>query len=306
MTEAGFAAQGFVGMFEKLQQSNRLNDSGGFAYLRSHPLTTERISDMQNRMPLSWAASQSTSAVVSSTLPWSAQDLEPVLIGARARVLSNGGVDGLRVWQGDLKPAVLSTKPPAQQAAALYGGAFAALKLRDYAQAQTLCDQLRVRVQGNAAAVHLAQLLDAEIALTQGNATRALAVLQSDSPVASRAEKFLRAQAQTLQAQPAGIEQTAQALRAWVIERPRDAKGWSLLAAAYTAQGRNVAAVRAQAQVDLLQLDYAAALARLRAAQDLVRSGNWGPMGPDHLEAAIVDTRAREVLQLTREQAVER
>jgi predicted Zn-dependent protease len=188
----------------------------------------------------------------------------------------------------------------------LYGGAFAALKLRDYAQAQTLCDQLRVRVQGNAAAVYLAQLLDAEIALTQGNATRALAVLQSDSPAASRSEKFLRAQAQTLQAQPAGIEQTAQALRAWVIERPRDAKGWSLLAAAYTAQGRNVAAVRAQAQVDLLQLDYASALARLRAAQDLVRSGNWGPMGPDHLEAAIVDTRAREVLQLTREQAVER
>jgi predicted Zn-dependent protease len=287
MTEAGFAAQGFVGMFEKLQQSNRLNDSGGFAYLRSHPLTTERISDMQNRMPLSGAASQSTSAVVSSALPWSAQDLEPALIGARARVLSNGGVDGLRVWQGDLKPAVLSAKPPAQQAAALYGGAFAALKLRDYAQAQTLCDQLRVRVQGNAAAVRLA-------------------VLQSDSPVASRAEKFLRAQAQTLQAQPAGINQAAQALRAWVIERPRDAKGWSLLAAAYTAQGRNVAAVRAQAQVDLLQLDYAAALARLRAAQDLVRSGNWGPMGPDHLEAAIVDTRAREVLQLTREQAVER
>ena len=306
MTEAGFAAQGFVGMFEKLQQSNRLNDSGGFAYLRSHPLTTERISDMQNRMPLSNAASQSTSAAVGSALSWSAQDLEPALIGARARVLSNGGVDGLRVWQGDLKPAVLSAKPPAQQAVALYGGAFAALKLRDYAQAQTLCDQLRVRVQGNAAAVHLAQLLDAEIALTQGNATRALAVLQSDSPVASRAEKFLRAQAQTLQAQPAGIEQTAQALRAWVIERPRDAKGWSLLAAAYTAQGRNVAAVRAQAQVDLLQLDYAAALARLRAAQDLVRSGNWGPMGPDHLEAAIVDTRAREVLQLTREQAVER
>jgi hypothetical protein len=79
-----------------------------------------------------------------------------------------------------------------------------------------------------------------------------------------------------------------------------------LLAAAYSAQGRNVAAVRAYAQVDLLQLDYAAALARLRAAQDLVRSANWGPMGPDHIEAAIVDTRTREVLQLTREQAVER
>ena len=306
MTEAGFAPQGFVGMFEKLQQSNRLNDSGGFAYLRSHPLTTERISDMQNRMPLPGSSSGSNSAAVSPAPLWSAQDLEPALIGARARVLSNGGVDALRVWQGDLKPAVLSAKPPAQQAVALYGGAFAALKLRDYALAKTLSDQLRVRVQGNLAAERLAKLLDAEIALTQGDAARVLTVLQSELPSTSRAERFLRAQAQTLLAQPAVIEQAAQALRAWVIDHPRDAMGWGLLAAAYTAQGRNVAAVRAQAQVDLLQLDYAAALARLRAAQDLVRSGNWGPMGPDHLEAAIVDTRAREVLQLTREQAVER
>ena len=306
MTEAGFAAQGFVGMFEKLQQSNRLNDSGGFAYLRSHPLTTERISDMQSRMPLSGAANASGLATGAAALAWSAQDLEPALMGARARVLSNGGVDALRVWQGDLKPSVLSAKSPAQQAAALYGGAFAALKLRDYAQAQTLCEQLRVRVQGNAAAVRLALLLEAEIALTQGDAARALAVLQSDATLTSRAGQLLRAQAQTLAAQPAGIEQAAQTLRAWVIDHPRDAKGWSFLAAAYTAQGRNVAAVRALAQVDLLQLDYAAALARLRAAQDLVRSGNWGPMGPDHIEAAIVDTRTREVLQLTREQAVER
>jgi Zn-dependent protease with chaperone function len=46
-TEAGFEAQGFVAMFEKLQQASRNNDSGGFPYLRSHPLTTERIADMQ-------------------------------------------------------------------------------------------------------------------------------------------------------------------------------------------------------------------------------------------------------------------
>jgi predicted Zn-dependent protease len=34
-------------MFEKLQQASRLNDNGAFPYLRSHPLTTERIADMQ-------------------------------------------------------------------------------------------------------------------------------------------------------------------------------------------------------------------------------------------------------------------
>ena len=50
-TQAGFAPQGFVSMFQKLQQTNRLNDSGGFPYLRTHPLTTERMADMQTSPP---------------------------------------------------------------------------------------------------------------------------------------------------------------------------------------------------------------------------------------------------------------
>ena len=37
MTRAGFAPQGFVTMFEKLQQASRLNDNGSFPYLRTHP-----------------------------------------------------------------------------------------------------------------------------------------------------------------------------------------------------------------------------------------------------------------------------
>ena len=37
MTGAGFEPQGFVTMFEKLQQASRLNDNGAFPYLRSHP-----------------------------------------------------------------------------------------------------------------------------------------------------------------------------------------------------------------------------------------------------------------------------
>ena len=52
MTQAGFDPQGFVSMFEKLQQANRFNDTDDFPYLRSHPLTTERIADMQARQQL--------------------------------------------------------------------------------------------------------------------------------------------------------------------------------------------------------------------------------------------------------------
>ena len=39
MTGAGYSAAGMALMFEKLDRSSRLNDSGGFPYLRSHPLT---------------------------------------------------------------------------------------------------------------------------------------------------------------------------------------------------------------------------------------------------------------------------
>jgi hypothetical protein len=50
-------------------------------------------------------------------------------------------------------------------------------------------------------------------------------------------------------------------------------------------------------------LDYAAAIDRFKAAQELVRRGG---AGGDHIEASIIDTRTREVESLLREQALER
>ena len=76
MTQAGFEAQGFVSMFDKLQQASRLNDNGAYPYLRSHPLTTERIADMRARLPL--GAATAVSATFSA---------EHAMISARARAL---------------------------------------------------------------------------------------------------------------------------------------------------------------------------------------------------------------------------
>mgnify|MGYP000597206000 CR=1 FL=1 len=52
LTQAGFEPQGFTAMFDKLQQAARLNDNGSFPYLRTHPMTTERIADMQARQQM--------------------------------------------------------------------------------------------------------------------------------------------------------------------------------------------------------------------------------------------------------------
>jgi len=303
-TQAGFAQQGFVSMFEKLQQANRLNDSGGFPYLRSHPLTTERISDMQNRVgalatgaiPLSGAASK--------------LDFDPQMIASRAKVLANPGVDALRVWQAEVMPQVLATKPPAGQAAALYGASLAAFKLGDLASALGLCAQLKQHLQNQTANASLALLLEAEVALGLGDAARAVSLLSGKpaevNAVWRRAQVLQLSQALIQVGKTQTLAMAAEQLRDWVAAYPRDAMAWRLLASAYESQGRKVAAIRAQAQADGLEYDWPSALGRLRAAQDLVRAGQWGAMGPDHWEAAIVDTRAREVTQLLREQSVQR
>ena len=297
-TEAGFAPEGFVAMFEKLQQASRNNDSGGFPYLRSHPLTTERIADMQGRIGM-----QPTRPLRFDV------DWQALLMAARARVLSNSGVDALRLWQADVQTEVLATKTPAQQAAALYGAALAAVRLRAPDQAQALVDRL-INVPGVPPLVErLARLLRADIAMAREDMAGVQAALATpvrpalpDEMDLSRADMLTLAPAQARSGEAA---RAASALYGWVQAHPRDIGVWRALGLAYGFQGRNIAAIRAQAQADGLQQDWSSALARLRAAQDLARKGQWGSQGPDFIEASIVDTRAREIVQMMREQAAQ-
>lgn len=313
-TQAGFAAQGFVSMFAKLQQASRLNDSGSFPYLRSHPLSTERMADMQSRIEL-----PDSGQAVKPLARQNVQEMDQAMMAARARVLSNSAVDALRVWSVEVEATVLARSSPAQQAAALYGATLAAIKLRDYAQAQALWLRLGERVRPDPVASRLARLLGVELNLAQGNSEQAVRLLQSGdgSPMKiSRPELFLAAQAQ-LQISAKGSDNsgdpgtrkispmavTIQNLQTWVADQPRDAQAWQLLASAYAAQGRTLSSIRAQAEVNVAQLDYPAALSRFKTAQDWVRKEG---VGTDHIEASIVDTRTRQVESLVREQALER
>jgi predicted Zn-dependent protease len=52
LERAGFDPNGMASFFERLMRANRLNEfKGAPSYLRTHPLTTERIADMQDRTP---------------------------------------------------------------------------------------------------------------------------------------------------------------------------------------------------------------------------------------------------------------
>ncbi|HYF20180.1 MAG TPA: M48 family metalloprotease, partial [Ramlibacter sp.] len=285
LVQAGFEPQGFVTMFEKLQQASRLNDSGSFPYLRTHPMNTERIADVQARQQL---ASRDRPVAASVAL-------EHALMAARARALSANGIDALRAIAGEAAGS-LAGAAPTRRAAVHYAGAIAALRMRDFEGAATFTQRLGADVQADPGATRLARLLDAEVAIAAGRAERAAGLLRGSAT--ERAEVMLWSQARLA---TGGAAEVTQRLQSWVALQPRDATGWQLLAASYAAQGQQLRALRAEAEARVAHLDYGAALDRFRAAQELARRG-----GGDHIEASIIDTRARQVQSLLREQSLER
>ena len=122
MLDAGFDARGVVGMFEKLQQAARLNDGGGFAYLRTHPLSTERIGDAQARQQLATPAVASPMKQGADTPQQIA--LMHAMMSARARVLGDPGVDILRSMLADAQSIAVTagTAADARSVGALYAG----------------------------------------------------------------------------------------------------------------------------------------------------------------------------------------
>lgn len=290
MAPAGFAPQGFVSMFEKLQQANRLNDNGSWPYLRSHPLTTERMADMQSRIPPVAASAPGAPTRTSS---------EHAMVAARARVLSNPGVDTLRQWIAEHKGSGFQSQPLPRRAAALYAAALASSQLRDAANARLVARQLDDLVRQDPAAHRLSRLLTAEIELAADDASAALASMPEGNN-ARRPELVLRTQA-LLRANRAA--DATQALQTWVATHSKDATVWQLLASSWQAQGQALRAIRAEAEAQAARYDYAAAVDRFKAGQEMARRG--GP-AVDHIEASIIDTRLRAMESLLREQAAER
>jgi predicted Zn-dependent protease len=280
MADAGFAPEGFATMFDKLQVASRLNDNGAFPYLRSHPLTSERIADVQGRLPLGAA----------TTAP--PLQMDHAMASARARVLSNTAIDAQRAMLAQARAPRLSELPPAQQAAIVYAGTLAAAQMREFGVTAPLLARLRTLAAADPAAQRLTRLLEIEVALLSGQSAPEIVP-------SGRAELLLMAQVWIREGR-AGI--AASALQSWVALHPRDAGAWQMLGRANTAQGQILRAIRAEAEAQVALMDYAAAVDRFKAAQGLARS----TPGVDHIEASIIDTRTRQVQSLLREQALER
>ena len=294
MAPAGFSAQGMVGMFDKLQQANRLNDNGSWPYLRSHPLTSERISDMQSRLPAGQPQTQP------------APSLEHGMMAARARVLSRPGVDVLRQWTRLPESSGFAAQPQAQRVAGLYAAVLSHIQLQDYAPARAGLPALTQALAGDGAGLRQAGLLAAELELAAGQPQAALQALAPVTEIDDKADKpsrpvlLLRTQILLRLGQ---AQSMASPLQTWVTLYPRDAAAWQAIAQVWQAQNQPLRALRAEGEAQAAHYDYAAAVDRFRAGQEMARrAGSQN----DHFEASIIDTRLRATQELLREQTAER
>lgn len=286
LSSAGFDEVGFVTMFDKLQQASRLNDDGAFPYLRSHPLTSERMADMRSRLPHGHAAAPL--ADHDHARP-AATGLSSValhqMMASRARVLAEENADRWRAWHQQGQKA--SATPGERYAAAL-----SALRLGERGLALALAQRLRGEVaaaQQPAVDQLLLELLTAPGApLSSVDAAQRVSLRDQLLASGSRAGLLLGAQAAL--ASNAAADASTRLLE-WVVLRPRDALAWQMLARARQAQGQTLRAVRAEAESRAAQYDYAGALERFRAAQALPEALR----AADPIELAIVDSRRREV-----------
>jgi predicted Zn-dependent protease len=296
MTGAGFSPGGMASMFEKLDQSSRLNDSGGFPYLRSHPLTSERIGEARARLGTVAPAPQLSV-------------LEHSLAQARSRVMMDPRFDALRRWQA-LDGDVVSTTLPDKLANA-YESAFASTLLRDWQRADASLAKAfallregiqkdvqkdgKADAQVDARAQRSLLLLQAQMQLARGEPAKAAATLQPYAAENSRPVLLLQAQA-ALALAPAGVsddaalKQRASELQTWVAVHPLDSLAWTALGQTQERLGQPLRAIRSDAESRFALGDLNGAADRLRAGQRRARSG-----AADFIDVSVIDARLRDV-----------
>ena len=285
MTTAGYAPGGMAAMFEKMEVSTRLNDFGGFPYLRSHPLTTERIGEASAR-----AGSRPEAAARIGLL-------EHTVAQARARVLMDSRVDALRRWEARDADTEGSA---ADKLRAATESALAASLLRDWARADAAFARAVAITRGSPNSSTRAEravvLMQAQSLLDRGDAGRASETLRPFAADGSRPSLLLATQI-ALRATPqvsldsVALKARAAELQTWVAVHDDDALAWSGLAQTWARLGAPLRSLRAEAESRYALGDLLGAVDRLRAGQRVARSG--GPV--DFIDASVIDSRLRAI-----------
>ena len=268
LQQAGFDVSAMGTFFGRMQKATRLYENNAPAYLRTHPLTSERIADMQNR---------AQNAVYKQSPD------SPEFYLARAKLVAGQGQPRDAVAHFD---EVVREHRYADEASAHYGLASALARARDFPRALAEADAARKLLGPHP----MVELLTARIRVAQGNPAAAAGVLRAALSRTPNYRPLHYAYVETLQ--DTGQHQAALAwLGDLVKSYPRDARLYSLQAKSYAASGKRLLHHQALAENYVLQGTLPAAIEQLQLAQ---KSGDGDFYQMSAVEARLRDLRAQQ------------
>ncbi len=266
MEQAGFDARGMVSFFERMLQFGRLYENNAPGYLRTHPLTTERITDMENRV-----AQRPYRQVADSE--------EFGLVRAKLRAQEGAPADAVADFATQLREHKYLS-----EAVVRYGYAHALLRHNRLAEAAAEVSILRrLKLESP-----LLETLDAQVRMRRADMQAALQILRAGAQRYPHARAltyaFIDAQLAAGDA-PAALAGTQRELQL----TPGDARLFAMQAKAYALMGKRLQQHRAQAEAYLLEGQLGAAVEQLELARK-AGDGNF-------YEQSQVDARLRELKQ---------
>jgi len=276
LAAARFDARAMSAFFEKLQRLTRVSDDGSVpGYLRSHPVTVERIADAQNR---------------SADMPYR-QHLDSDefhFVRAKLRAEAGHAEDAVAHFQGSLRE-----RRYARESAARYGLVNALVRARKGGEAQKELERLR----GAGARGPMIETLAARVRRVQGDTAGAAALLGEARTRYPHSRPLLYAHVEAMQEGGRGSEALT-ALSEALRVHPRDPRLYALQSRAYAAAGKRLQQHQAQAEFYALQGSLPAAIEQLQ----LARATGEG----DFYQLSVVDARLKELRALHAEESAVR
>ena len=270
LEKAGFDAQAMALFFERMQRATRFYESSAPAYLRTHPLTFERIADMQNR---------------AQNLPYRQvpDSIEFQLMRAKIKAAQDKPQEALTFFEDSL-----GERKYLSEAASRYGLVAALLRVRAYARAGKELQTLRKALPDNAAVDTLA----ARYYVASGDTAAAIQTYRDalKSHPGYRALLYDYAEVLLASRQPGEALKLVESRLQYSVS---DHRMYELQAKCYSALGKRLAQHRALAEAYYRLGNVQSAIEQLLLAQ---KSGDG-----DFYQLSSVDARLRQLRALEAE-----
>ena len=269
---AGFDVRAMPAFFTTLQRGTRFTEGTAPSFLRTHPLTAERIADVANRV---------------EAMPYHqvADSLTFNLVKAKLRANTGLAQDAVEQFQDNIKEHRF-----ANGTAEHYGLAVAMLRKSDVAGAQNQMQWLRKNAEKNAFIESpMIETLDARIQVARNNPQAAAAQYAKGLSAFPAHRGLIYGYAEHFLA----INQPDKAIKLVQDKQslyPNDAYFYDILAKAYAAKNKNLLRFQAQGEAYYRQYNLQKAIEQLELAAK-AKDGNF-------YEQSIVEARLKELRRL--------